>query len=717
MANIIQRLVQLRLDRQAAAKMEAEARRSLGGVDKAVSGLRATVLRLGASFAAVFGIRAIGRFLESAIQEAKEADRIWNDLAGTINATGQAFEDLEPTIRATAAAFQAATTVGDEEFAAGLTRMIALTGDVEASLNNMGLVANVAAQFFGGKLEPAIELVAKVSTGYITQLQRMGIQVKSAQEGLDVLAQRSAGAAARQMETLSGKTAQLTNAINDFKEELGKALFAVDGANSSVGTFTEAVQNAEKWVHANREALHLWVTNGWRALIITVDAAYRGIRGMAELFGGVFQVAVGAAITALGELISGLGRLSHVVLDLPAGVLDFLGFDAAADGARDLAKGIDAIGASLKRTGKEYVDSGIGYLGQGGSRLARRTGLADALLNPDAGRSTPPDPTGARGMIPRGTGQDTGGGPKVEKQEVDAVSQSFAKYADRLQQINALSQLLGNQYDANGEKLTALRQHMNELVETGDQSLTPYLQGLVQQMEALTVPTNAVNDALQDFDHQMQTIDIQSAAMGNGFDALSAQASALEGIIGTLADLGESDALLPFVDQLNQVRGAMQLAQEQAADYALAVDNLSSVIVGAVGGQLGEVAKAKARENLLLAAEQTAHGIVAALNPFTAGKAAGHFASAAKFGAIAAGWAALGSVAGGGGSGALSGARGSTGAASERTEPPGPDISIYLTGDMNAMDPRVQKWVLGAAQAGRERYGDNAIVRTVPRRG
>lgn len=719
MANVIQRLVQLVLDRKTALKMEADAKRSLGGVNKAVGTLRSSVKLLAVSLAAAFSIRAISRFISSAIETAKEADKIWRDLAGTINATGDAFSDLEPVIRSTAAAFQAATTVGDEDFAAGLTRMIGLTGNVSASLNNMGLVANVAAQYFSGKLEPAIDLVAKVSTGYITQLQRMGIQVKSAQEGLDVLAERSAGAAARQMETLTGQTAAFNNAVGDMKEALGNALFNIDNTGGSVAVLTGAVQDAEHWITENRQAVNDWVTNGWRGLIVIVDAAYRGIRGFAELFVGFFQLAVGIAVGAVAGLVGAFANLSHVILNLSGNVLDLLGFDKAAAGAHNMAKGIDAIAASLKSAAAEYVKSGLGYMGQGGTRLANRTGLAEALLNP-SGRATPADPTTARGIAMPGAATGKGGGAAAQKQEVDAVSASIAKYADRLNQINALSQLLGKTYDRNGEQLSAMRAHMNELVATGDSSLTPYLQGLAERMDALRIPVDAAGDAIADFNHQMDTIDIQSAALGDGFDELGAKATALQGVIASLADLGASDLLGPYVDQLDKIKEALALATEQSENYALAVSNLSALIAGAVGGELAEVAKAKAKENLLLAAEQVAHGIVSALNPFTAGKAAGHFAAAAKYGAIAAGWSALGAVAGGGGgggSGSLSGARGGTGAASERTAPPSPEISIYLTGDMNAMDARVQKWVLGAAQAGRERYGDNAIVRTAPRRG
>ena len=721
MANVIQRMVKLVLDRRAAQKTEEDAKRTLGNVGKSMQGLASIAKYVGGVLVAAFSIRAIERFLSSSIRVAREAQQIWNDLAGTIRATGQEFEALEPRIRATAAAFQEATTVGDEDFAKGLTRLISLTGDVESSLNNMGLVANVAAQFFGGKLEPAIELVAKVSTGYITQLQRMGIQVKSAQEGLEVLAERSFGAAARQMLTQEGQISRLNNAWGDFQEAVGGALTTMDENTSTFTSLTEAIQKAEAWVVQNHATIGNWAQRGWRGVIVAIDATYRAISGLSQLFVGFFQAALGSATVAVATLSQAFLHLFDVVSAAPrwlgARGAALIGLDGVARTLDGLTDGLHNSAEAFRQWGAEMAKSGFGYLGSGARRFANRTGLANALLNP-GGFTVPDDPTGSAPMLPGGGGEEGGGGTTAKV--VDKIGESFERYSEALRVAHGLHQLLGSDFDLTAAKVSALEKHINELLTEGFDPMDPYLRALAEQLDGLRQRVDPLSDAVNAFDREMQTFDTLAAAFGESFDMLGAKASALEGIIRTLADQGfdaSSPIMQHYIDQLNAVDEAMARAREQAENYQLAVSNLQAVIVGAVGGQLGAVAKAKAKENLLLAAEQTAHGIVSALNPFTAAKAGGHFAAAAKFTAIAAGWAALSSVAGGGGGGALGGARAASGTASERTEAPGPEISIYLTGDMNALDARVQKWVLGAAERGRERYGNNAIVRTVPQRG
>lgn len=720
MANPIRRLVQLVLDRRAAQQTEADAKRTLGGVERSLDNLKRVALKVGAAIVAAFSIRAVERFIGNSIQAARDAERIWNDLAGTIRATGKAYEDLEPRIRATAAAFQDATTVGDEEFAQGLSRLISLTGDVESSLNNMGLVANVAAQFFGGKLEPAIELVAKVSTGYITQLQRMGIQVKSAQEGLEVLAQRSFGAAARQMDTQEGQLARLRNAWGDMQESLGAALTNMDGGTSIIQELTKAVQSLERWIIANKQQIQEWVGKGFRTLVIWNDAVYRGIKATALLLGGLLRVNAGVATAAVAGVTQAFVTLFQVLTAAPR----FLGARAAAlIGLDGVAKSMDNFGDSILQTadnlrkfGVQMASGGLDWLKAIPGTLARRTSLANSLLNPGpfvAGA----DPTGNRPVLPPGSGGDDEA--EQAKEITDKIGESFERYSEALRVAHGLHELLGKDFDLTGAKVAALEQHITELLSNGFDPMDPYLKALSEQLEGLRQRVDPVSDAINSFDHELQTFDTLSQAMGGSFDMLQAKAGALETVIRSLAEQGmqaSNPIMQYYIGQLQQVEEAMRRSEEQAENYGLAVSNLSSLIAGSIGGELAEVAKAKAKENLLLAAEQLAQGIVASLNPFTAGKAPWHFAAAAKFSAIAAGWAALGQVAGGGGGGgnALAGSRGASGPAAERAEPPGPEISIYLTGDMNALDPRVQKWVLGAAQAGRERYGDNAIVRTIP---
>ena len=101
----------------------------------------------------------------------------------------------------------------------------------------------------------------------------------------------------------------------------------------------------------------------------------------------------------------------------------------------------------------------------------------------------------------------------------------------------------------------------------------------------------------------------------------------------------------------------MELAQEAA-------ELVGQVVGAALTGGLGPFAAAKARQNLIEAAEQAVRGAVALTNPLTAPFAGKHFAAAAKHTAIAAAWAALAKGMGGGGGvsggGSLGGARGAS---------------------------------------------------------
>lgn len=68
--------------------------------------------------------------------------------------------------------------------------------------------------------------------------------------------------------------------------------------------------------------------------------------------------------------------------------------------------------------------------------------------------------------------------------------------------------------------------------------------------------------------------------------------------------------------------------------------SLGNAMLGTLLGGLGEYAMKKAKENSLLAAEELVKGFAAAVDPLRAAEAPGHFAAAAKFGAMAAAWSA-----------------------------------------------------------------------------
>jgi hypothetical protein len=382
--------------------------------------------------------------------------------------------------------------------------------------------------------------------------------------------------------------------------------------------------------------------------------------------------------------------------------------------------------AGLRKSMGELMDSGWSWMKQGAGRFANTTDLADTLLGGGGGGRRP----GAMPGSPAGVVVGEKGGTGTTKEVTDKVGEAFKKLSDAMRVAQGMSQLLGDQFDLNKAQASALEDALGTLLELGFSPLDPVMVGLRDRLAEVSTEAAKVSDeaqALADTDYQltqaMMVADVQAGAFGSSFDKLGAQASALESAITSLATFGfdaSNPIMAAYIKQLGLVYKAQGMAMEQSTQYGIAVSNLSSLIAGAIGGELKEVAKAKAKENLLLAAEQLAHGFVSLLSPFTAPKAGGHFAQAAEFGAIAAGWAALGASLGGGassGSGAAaSGAGGSSGPASQGAKPIDSEVHIYLTGPgFDAVNPVVQKVVWGAMEQARERVGSNARVNIIRR--
>src|SRR5690554_1275636 len=142
---MIQRIVRLIFDRASGRRTEEDAKKSLGGIDAAVNRVRLGVIALGGAIVAALGIRKIINFGREAVNAARATQQAWESLAVAVDGAGGSFQEIESHLRGLSSAFEDATVHDDDQFAMGLARLTTLTGDVEASINNMGLVANVAA--------------------------------------------------------------------------------------------------------------------------------------------------------------------------------------------------------------------------------------------------------------------------------------------------------------------------------------------------------------------------------------------------------------------------------------------------------------------------------------------------------------------------------------------------------------------------------------------
>lgn len=236
-------------DKSAAAETEKD-------VTSTFDRIEAMAKRVGAAVAGIFAVDRIAAFVKASVQAAVDSEAVWNRVGGAVERAGKSWGAMESRVKATAEALRNAAGIGDEEFAAALDRMLAITGDVTLSITQMGLVADVAARFYGGDLVAAADTVGKVLGGNTKVLRELGIRVDDVNQGLEILRQRAQGAAENELNTLEGKLKVLKEAAGDAKKEFG--FFALrlaggeDSTEASADRAVSALDRLAKWFQTHR---------------------------------------------------------------------------------------------------------------------------------------------------------------------------------------------------------------------------------------------------------------------------------------------------------------------------------------------------------------------------------------------------------------------------------------------------------------------------------
>ncbi len=251
--NIIQRILRLVFDRNAARKAEGDAKKSVGVIDKTFGGLKKSVVAVGAAVAAAFAFRKIIAGVKELGRAFIEQEAIWNRLSGTLATVGVNFDDVEGQIRASARAMQDTTTIGDEQFAETMQTLVAISGDYAKSLENVGVVADLSA---GLQIDMATsaQLVGRAMAGQTQTLTRYGIIVEKGADAVETIRKNFKGLAENESRTLSGRLKQLTNEWDDFKQILGE--FLVEGTNAPeiIREITAALKDMAAWLEQHKDA-------------------------------------------------------------------------------------------------------------------------------------------------------------------------------------------------------------------------------------------------------------------------------------------------------------------------------------------------------------------------------------------------------------------------------------------------------------------------------
>lgn len=574
--NIIKRIIQLVLDRESAKKTQDDANAVAEGIDKAWKSMATKVAGYLSAAFLVDKIVAIGK---ESVKQASDSDAAWKDLKGTIDNVGGSFDALEIKLRATADAFQDATIHDDDAFAKELSHIISLTGDVSASLNNMGLVADVAAKFFGGDLASAGTLVAKVMNGNIAALQRMGIHVKDAQQGLEVLAQRSFGAAAAEASTFDGQLKQMDNTWNDILKDLGHAIIQSDGATDAFSVMRAALEVLGEWVQNNQKAIGSWVTNGIKFAIDAADVFIRAVTGMASILTGGFMSAIGLATVGVGKLVQGWGTLREI----EDNIREKLGQDVTK--RREATKAIQDNAAALIEWGKTKFNSGVDKIGQGIDRLSTKLFSSDDFAG------------AARRKVPAPPGE--GNKPMVGKNIVTDASEEVRKAIEQFTKDEKaaanMHKILGDQFDATGAEIDRTSKLLNVLAANGIDPATVGFEGLAGKLRTLVTETKPVEDAQKALGKTLSAdVAIGALQAGTAVDQLKKQQDDILGTIKTLIQAGldpQSKVITDLTARYNLLTEAVtdaQKIQDLAEIYKALGDEIrSNVFMATLDGATG----------------------------------------------------------------------------------------------------------------------------------
>jgi hypothetical protein len=328
------------------------------------------------AFAALGGAMAVGSFFKKAIEEAQDAQREHAALSTAITNAGDSFADMAPHVDAALEPLTRLTAHADGDLRMALARLISVSGDSGKSIENIGLVADLASAR-QMDLGAAADLVGKAMVGQTSSLSRYGIIVEEGADAVQVMRDRFAGFAEAEGQTLTGVLARLREGFNNVAEATGTAILANDGLGGSADGLIGMLASVEGWIRDNSDAISGfigWVIDlgeqlisilkpFWDVGVMLLDSANKlGILEGAWKSVRVVMMVVGEALGALaGMFKSGMGM---IMMTIGAAI------DLASPLLRKLGMEIGDVGERMKLAGQKMVLDVAKSAQQMGDRVA-----------------------------------------------------------------------------------------------------------------------------------------------------------------------------------------------------------------------------------------------------------------------------------------------------------------------------------------------------------
>lgn len=240
--------------------------------------------------------RAAARFAKSLIVDGVEAAKRQEDAINKLNialgASGIFSEEASQRQQDFASALQLTTKFGDEQILETQALIQSLGQLDEEGLQQATVAALDLASALSIDLKAATLLVGKAASGEVSSFSRYGLIIQKGADAsetfaiaLDAINSRFGGAAAAQVATFSGATAQLGNTWGDVTEEIGFAITSNDAVKEAIKELNIFLLEMKDFLIENKDEIKAFVGEG---LLFMIDAlnAVIGTSGEIQAFFG-----------------------------------------------------------------------------------------------------------------------------------------------------------------------------------------------------------------------------------------------------------------------------------------------------------------------------------------------------------------------------------------------------------------------------------------------
>lgn len=344
-------------DREIKVRLTADGKQLQSELDKTADkaeSFGSKLAGLAKQFGGLIAAGALGAFFKSAIEEASAAEVQMGRLGQAVTNAGGNFQKLRPQLEETVASVMRVSTATDDDLREALTRMIAVTGDVEGAQKNLSLVTDLAA-FKQIDLADASTIVSKAMEGNTTALNKMGIEGKDAETVLANLQATVGGFAERESKTFSGALTRINNQWGEFQEAVGVAILSGGEAGGMADSLAGILGNLAGWIEQNEEGFRLVTGAIGTAVGALVDVGRTVYEVVEPALGPVFKVTLGALVGALNTASWAVSGLAAAFKVTAGGILEALGVVVEKGGGLLKLFGVQVVaetGSSIRTFGQ-----------------------------------------------------------------------------------------------------------------------------------------------------------------------------------------------------------------------------------------------------------------------------------------------------------------------------------------------------------------------------